>query len=90
PEMILGKQYIGPEVDVWSMGVILYALINGFLPFRDPNSTELYKKISSATYDSQTQFMSPGIADLIKRMLTVDPMKRASIKEIRMHPWIVE
>lgn len=45
PELVLGKQYIGSEVDVWSMGVLLYALLAGYLPFDDQNIENLYKKI---------------------------------------------
>ncbi|TPX71481.1 hypothetical protein SpCBS45565_g01165 [Spizellomyces sp. 'palustris'] len=90
PEMIMGKQYMGPEVDVWSMGVILFALLNGHLPFRDPNTTELYKKIAAGQYETRTQYMSAESADLIKRMLTVDATKRATIQEIRHHPWVTQ
>ncbi|KAJ3265561.1 hypothetical protein HK104_006278, partial [Borealophlyctis nickersoniae] len=90
PEMILGKQYAGPEVDVWSMGVILFALLNGHLPFRDSNNTELYRKISQGVYETQTQYMTASSADLIKKMLTVDPETRATIEQIRNHPWVLE
>ncbi|KAJ3040300.1 Map microtubule affinity-regulating kinase [Rhizophlyctis rosea] len=90
PEMILGKQYIGPEVDIWSMGVILFALLNGHLPFRDANTTELYRKISHGVYETQTQYMTPVSADLIKMMLTVDPENRASLEIVRRHPWVNE
>ena len=45
PELIAGKQYLGAEADVWSMGVLLYALLCGFLPFDDDNIAYLYKKI---------------------------------------------
>lgn len=45
PELVLGKQYLGTEVDVWSMGVLLYALLSGTLPFDDLNIDSLYKKI---------------------------------------------
>lgn len=57
PEMIEGKQYNGQLVDVWSCGVILYALISGFLPFEDPNTGELYKKIIAGKFSSP-KFMS--------------------------------
>jgi serine/threonine protein kinase len=50
PEMILGKRYEGPEVDMWSLGVILFALLCGHLPFDDENIKELYRKISSGSY----------------------------------------
>lgn len=45
PELVLGKEYLGSEVDVWSMGVLLYALLAGYLPFDDQNIENLYKKI---------------------------------------------
>ncbi len=50
PEMIAGKKYHGTIVDVWSCGVILFAMICGYLPFEDPNTSSLYKKILSADY----------------------------------------
>ncbi|KAJ3120014.1 hypothetical protein HK098_004927, partial [Nowakowskiella sp. JEL0407] len=86
PEMIGSKKYIGPEVDIWSLGVILFALLAGHLPFRDSNTAELYKKISSSSYEIP-EYFSKESRDLIKRMLTVDPHKRASIDEIKSHIW---
>lgn len=50
PEMIAGKKYVGLRVDIWSAGVILYAMICGYLPFDDPDTQELYKKIMSGDY----------------------------------------
>ncbi|XP_009768608.1 SNF1-related protein kinase catalytic subunit alpha KIN10-like [Nicotiana tabacum] len=86
PEVISGKLYAGPEVDVWSCGVILYALLCGTLPFDDENIPNLFKKIKGGMYTLPSH-LSAGARDLIPRMLIVDPMKRMTIPEIRMHPW---
>eukprot|EP00257_Ricinus_communis_P027615 XP_025015029.1 SNF1-related protein kinase catalytic subunit alpha KIN10 [Ricinus communis] len=86
PEVISGKLYAGPEVDVWSCGVILYALLCGTLPFDDENIPNLFKKIKGGIYTLPSH-LSPGARDLIPRMLVVDPMKRMTIPEIRLHPW---
>ncbi|XP_071706653.1 SNF1-related protein kinase catalytic subunit alpha KIN10-like [Rutidosis leptorrhynchoides] len=86
PEVISGKLYAGPEVDVWSCGVILYALLCGTLPFDDENIPNLFKKIKGGIYTLPSH-LSTGARDLIPRLLVVDPMKRMTIPEIRMHPW---
>ncbi|KAL2941891.1 SNF1-related protein kinase catalytic subunit alpha KIN10 [Bienertia sinuspersici] len=86
PEVISGKLYAGPEVDVWSCGVILYALLCGTLPFDDENIPNLFKKIKGGIYTLPSH-LSPGARDLIPRMLVVDPMKRITIPEIRQHTW---
>ncbi|KAK9107451.1 hypothetical protein Syun_023462 [Stephania yunnanensis] len=86
PEVISGKLYAGPEVDVWSCGVILYALLCGTLPFDDENIPNLFKKIKSGLYTLPSH-LSAGARDLIPRMLVVEPMKRMTILEIRQHPW---
>ncbi|KAF7820508.1 SNF1-related protein kinase catalytic subunit alpha KIN10 [Senna tora] len=85
-QVISGKLYAGPEVDVWSCGVILYALLCGTLPFDDENIPNLFKKIKGGIYTLPSH-LSPGARDLIPRMLVVDPMKRMTIPEIRQHPW---
>ncbi|KAH7279957.1 hypothetical protein KP509_37G045000 [Ceratopteris richardii] len=86
PEVISGKLYAGPEVDVWSCGVILYALLCGSLPFDDENIPNLFKKIKDGIYTLPSH-LSAGAKDLILRMLLVDPLKRITIPEIKQHPW---
>ncbi|XP_047332242.1 SNF1-related protein kinase catalytic subunit alpha KIN10-like [Impatiens glandulifera] len=86
PEVVSGKLYAGPEIDVWSCGVILYALLCGTLPFDDENIPNLFKKIKSGIYTLPSH-LSHGARDLIPRMLVVDPTKRITIPDIRQHFW---
>ena len=86
PEMVAGKKYHGVNVDIWSSGVIMYALICGFLPFEDPNTANLYKKIMGGQF-SIPNFVSSEAKDFLKRVLNTDPMKRYKFNEIRAHPW---
>eukprot|EP00802_Teleaulax_amphioxeia_P007362 Tamp_07368.p1 GENE.Tamp_07368~~Tamp_07368.p1 ORF type:complete len:472 (+),score=12.47 Tamp_07368:749-2164(+) len=86
PEVISGKPYLGPEVDVWSSGIIMYALLCGSLPFDDENIPNLFKKIKGGIYILPGYLTNLG-RDLIAKMLMTNPITRISIKEIREHPW---
>ncbi|KAL0488921.1 5'-AMP-activated protein kinase, catalytic alpha subunit [Acrasis kona] len=89
PEVITGKLYAGPEVDVWSCGVILYALLCGKLPFDEETIPGLFKKIRECSYTFPTH-VSPLAKDLISKILVVDPVQRITISEIRQHPWFTK
>ena len=86
PEMIAGKKYLGLKSDIWSSGVVLYAMVCGFLPFEDPKTSNLYKKILAGDYKIP-KFLSQDCAHFISKILNTEPDKRYGIAEIRGHPW---
>lgn len=86
PEVISGKLYAGPEVDVWSSGVILYVMLCRRLPFDDESIPVLFKNISNGVY-TLPKFLSSGAANLIKKMLIVNPLNRISIHGIMEDEW---
>eukprot|EP00826_Nyctotherus_ovalis_P063177 TRINITY_DN9243_c0_g1_i14.p1 TRINITY_DN9243_c0_g1~~TRINITY_DN9243_c0_g1_i14.p1 ORF type:complete len:577 (-),score=142.98 TRINITY_DN9243_c0_g1_i14:246-1976(-) len=86
PEMVGGKKYNGLEVDIWSAGVVLFTLLCGHLPFEDPNTVALYRKITSGEY-TVPSFVSVQAKGMIEGILNVDPEKRFTIEDIKKHPW---
>lgn len=86
PEVISGRLYAGPEVDVWSCGVVLFALLCGCLPFDEDNIPALFSKIKRGKFTIPSH-VSPEAADLINQILVVDPVSRITISQIRDHPW---
>ncbi|XP_021925658.1 uncharacterized protein LOC110832713 isoform X2 [Zootermopsis nevadensis] len=88
PEIVKGTPYHGPEVDCWSLGVLLYTLVYGAMPFDGSNFKRLVKQISQGDY-FEPKKPSPA-SPLIREMLTVTPARRADIEKICSHWWVNE
>ncbi|XP_060062977.1 NUAK family SNF1-like kinase 1 [Ylistrum balloti] len=86
PEIVNGNPYHGPEVDCWSLGVVLYTLVYGAMPFDSSDFKVLRKQISNGDYYEPTN--SAECAGLIRHLLTVNPAKRAGLKDILNHWWV--
>lgn len=86
PEIVSGKSYKGSASDIWSCGIILFALLCGRLPFDDPNITRLLHKVRDGRFE-MPDALEPAAKDLIWKMLEVDPEKRYKMTDIMRHPW---
>lgn len=86
PEIVKGVPYYGPEVDCWSMGVLLYTLVYGAMPFDGSNFKKLVTQISEGDYFEPKK--KSKASTLIRKLLTVDPIKRATIVDICTDWWV--
>jgi len=90
PEILEGGAY-GQEVDLWSIGVIMYILLCGFPPFFDDNNAQLFAAIKAGSYDFPSPYwddVSPEAKDMIEKLLVVDPAKRMTSEGVLAHPWV--
>ncbi|GAA5963658.1 hypothetical protein JCM3765_003535 [Sporobolomyces pararoseus] len=87
PEIVAGVNYHGSSSDIWSCGIILYALLTGTLPFDHPDVRTLLQRVKVGTYN-MPRWLPEDAQDLIRRMLEVNPEKRITMEDIRAHPWV--
>lgn len=90
PEILKGKAY-GMEVDLWSVGVIVYILLCGFPPFYDDNNAALFEQIKAGDFEFPSPYwddVSDAAKDLVSKLLTTDPAKRYTCVDVLKHPWV--
>ena len=90
PEMLEGKSYDGTKIDIWSLGISLYTMVCGELPFVVDDENDIYilmDKIIKGNYNIP-EFLSDECKDLIKNILVTDPDKRITLEQIKNHKWV--
>ncbi|KAK2881072.1 hypothetical protein Q8A67_018340 [Cirrhinus molitorella] len=87
PELFQGKKYDGPEVDIWSLGVILYTLVSGSLPFDGQNLKELRERVLRGKYRVPF-YMSTDCESILRRFLVLNPTKRCTLEQIMKDKWM--
>ncbi|XP_046382501.1 serine/threonine-protein kinase SIK3 homolog isoform X2 [Ischnura elegans] len=88
PELFEGRKYDGPKADIWSMGVVLYVLVCGVLPFDGDTLQSLRARVITGMFRIPF-FMSADCEHLIRHMLVVDPERRLSIQQVLDHRWMM-
>ncbi|CAK7262585.1 Serine/threonine-protein kinase [Sporothrix epigloea] len=89
PELLQARAYTGPEVDVWSFGIVLYVLVCGKVPFDDQSIPALHTKIKKGVVD-YPNWLSNECKHLLSRMLVTEPRQRATMQEVLNHSWMLK
>ena len=89
PEMLSGKTYNGFKIDIWATGIILFAMLSGFLPFDDKDNNILFQKILECKI-TFPKFLSHDAKDLLEKILVINPLKRINIQNIKKHPFYLK
>ena len=87
PEMLKGEYYKGSTVDIWSIGVVLFFMICGYLPFQDEDNSKLYKKIIQGKYTIPMHVSTQG-RELLYNLMNINPRKRINLSQIKRHSWV--
>ncbi|KAL1428316.1 hypothetical protein MTO96_002704 [Rhipicephalus appendiculatus] len=89
PEVLAGRKYSGSGADIWSMGVLLYVLLCGRLPFNADNMAVLFSMIQQGKYNCP-EYLSDRCVHLLSRMLATSPDRRITMAQLVNHPWLME
>lgn len=89
PEIVNKIEYSGPPADIWALGVLLYALLNGRFPFKGRTDEELYERINHCDYATYKN-MSRSVWDLLERMMDINAETWITADEILEHWWITD
>jgi serine/threonine protein kinase len=87
PEIVSRREYAGPPVDVWALGVLLYAMLCGCFPFKGSNDSDLYRKIQRGVF-SVPEHVEDGPKRLIRKMIQTDPNKRPTAADLLTEDWV--
>lgn len=89
PEVIMNEEYDGKLSDIWSLGVVLFTMVTGSLPWKETNQTAVFSQIRKAEY-AVPRYVSKNCSDLIYSLMKLNPMDRLTIDQILDHPWLNE